>query len=358
MREIDELVSAMVDGRSRMMEEGGSGLLTKRDPRPAKERRCKKDTRKQRCKDSTPVRENRGAKIRKFPHFLLFVFAATLKTMIMGESALAASYCRLYRSLPTPHDTPVWEEDTWTEDDEKQAQKLLQSASDKCRIESSNVDDASWERFYRCHTTNFFQDRHYLTSDFEFETPETLVEIGCGVGNAMLPLLEGGWTCYGMDLSSTAIDLLRKDERFLSAGDRTDAVVGNLVETVPPFTGTVVSLLFCLSAIAPGQQRQAMLHAAAAVRLGGVLIFRDYGRYDQAQLQLGQQREKCLEDNFYRKHDGTCCYYFDLDDVRSLVEEAGLEVLELRYMRRRCTNRATNQVRRRVWVHGRFQKPC
>ena len=119
---------------------------------------------------------------------------------------------------------------------------------------------------------------------------------------------------------------------------------------------TVTSLLFCLSAIHPDHQPDAVRHAASTLGPGGVLVFRDYGRFDQAQIKLGSQRNKLVADNFYRKHDGTKCYYFTLEELRTLFRNAGMEVIELEYIKRVYKNRAENSTRRRVWVHGRFRK--
>lgn len=206
----------------------------------------------------------------------------------------------------------------------------------------------------------------YLCKAFpkEFAMPSTLVEIGCGVGNAILPLLKDGWTVWGLDFSPVAIDLLRKDERFQESQSHAHAHVWDISHAPPksplPWFGVanVSTLLFCLSALHPNEMVQAAQNVAATLQKGGILCVRDYGRYDEAQLKLGTSRGKRLGEHFYRKHDGTYVYYFSLQDLERLfVEKAGLEVLELGYIRRMHHNRATRERRRRVWVQGRFRKP-
>jgi methyltransferase-like protein 6 len=46
------------------------------------------------------------------------------------------------------------------------------------------------------------------------------------------------------------------------------------------------------------------------MKAGSFLFFRDYGRYDFGQLNLSSKGNRKLKDNFYRKNDGVCVYYF------------------------------------------------
>jgi methyltransferase-like protein 6 len=260
----------------------------------------------------------------------------------------------------------------------------------------------NWDKFYHCHQNNFFKDRHYLIQEFpdelgclcpkisieersscssvniETDTVQDFViaEIGCGVGNAILPLLElspftstSKWSplqnqrvvVWAMDFSSVAVDILKRDERFMLASSqgRAHAQVWDITCQHPPIRNANVSLLlFCLSAISPDKMTKAAINVAETLQPGGYLLVRDYGRFDEAQLKLGTSSKRRLGDNFYVKHDGTRCYYFTLEDLdRLFIQNAGLEKIEIKYIQRKYTNRARGTVRRRIWVEARFRKP-
>ena len=109
---------------------------------------------------------------------------------------------------------------------------------------------------------------------------------------------------------------------------------------------------FVLSSIAPGALPGVVAKLGAALKPGGRLLFRDYGRYDAAQLRFGKGQK--VGDHRYVKADGTSCFYFDLDDVSTLF--AGFDVLSLKLDCRQEANRATKTRRRRVFVEGDFRK--
>jgi len=330
----------------------------------------------------------------------------------------------------------VWLPDAWTAADRSAATARLESGRAAAPRRSRPCDRrafrrhaaTNWDAFYRRNATRFFKDRHYLHKAFPRDfgwlydaggdgddaTDDArpgggggggggarairVVEIGCGVGNAILPLLEkhaeltAARRCpppalhvHCLDFAPTAIELLTEDPRFRAAAEegRATAHVCDLSATPPSAiairassgdgdephrppeevlagSADVAILLFCLSAVGPHPSPaldRAARHAIEMLKPGGVLVLRDYGRLDEAQLKLGAG---ATDDHFCQKGDGTGCYYFELDDLRELFVGDGdkLEMLELDYIHRMYRNRGEDTVRRRVWVQGRFRKPA
>jgi methyltransferase-like protein 6 len=82
----------------------------------------------------------------------------------------------------------------------------------------------NWDLFYKRHKTLFFKDRHWTLREFQVLATtavdrETIIfEVGCGVGNLLLPLLKElpRMYAYACDISSRAIQLLQVSYEDLS----------------------------------------------------------------------------------------------------------------------------------------------
>ena len=168
-----------------------------------------------------------------------------------------------------------------------------------------------WDKFYMRNTTNFFKDRcvaplcrrcsrngllvhsrsardrHYLGTDFPdlaraAAEPVSLLEIGCGVGNAMFPLVEAlpCLRAYGLDLSKRAIGFVRDHAAFDPARcgahvcdvTRCSEDGGGLPTAIrdrEPAGVDVALMLFMLSAMPPASHAAALKFAYQVC--GGVM---------------------------------------------------------------------------------------
>lgn len=190
---------------------------------------------------------------------------------------------------------------------------------------------SAWNRFYGIHENKFFKDRQWLFTEFpelivpsstssasSIETPIRLLEVGCGVGNSIFPIIRtnnltdhANLFIYCCDYSATAIEILKQNEEYNPK--YVHAFVYDLTNCAPlPFEENsldLILMIFVLSAIEPTHHDRVIAHLVKYLKPGkGKLLFRDYGLYDMAQLRF--KSDKCIERNLYARSDGTLTYFF------------------------------------------------
>lgn len=297
----------------------------------------------------------------------------------MKEFVLSSQGSMFSKDGPAPfagdildHPDLLWTDDVWNEDKERKAQETIAKqgapVSSYWKEHYETKAGRYWHEFYKRNQDRFYKDRHYLHIIFPELQPkatneaESLLELGCGVGNAILPLLSINTTLQvvAMDFAKSAIDILRQtieNMTDLSKKSRITAFVNNLVEDIPPVVPGCMSYalaMFVLSAITPADHIQVFQKIHSTLKPGGKLFMRDYGRYDEAQLRF--KKGSKLDDNFYVRQDGTCSYFFSLDELTVIAAKVGFEVEELYYVLRQYANRQQRKARYRVWIHAKFIK--
>jgi len=170
-----------------------------------------------------------------------------------------------------------------------------------------------WDIFYKNNGNRFFKDRHWTTREFSELLGDDIhqkhiLEIGCGVGNFIYPLLADGLNAifYACDFSPRAIECLKSnpsyDPSFINAFN-CDIVTDELITKIPENSLDLVTAIFVLSAIHPDNHRTVVSNIHKVLKYGGLLLFRDYGIYDMAQLRFKPGHK--IADNFYMRQDGT-----------------------------------------------------
>ncbi|KAJ9601499.1 hypothetical protein L9F63_000338 [Diploptera punctata] len=225
----------------------------------------------------------------------------------------------------------------------------------------------NWDLFYKRNETRFFKDRRWTTREFKELvnggkscSGKVLMEIGCGVGNLIFPLLEEEPNIFvhACDLSPRAIEFVKNHPSFSS--DKINAFVCDI--TTDEITRQlelscvdVVTLIFVLSAIHPQKFAICLENIYKLLKPGGIVLFRDYGLYDMAQLRFKAGHK--ISENFYMRQDGTRSYYFSIEFLRDLFTGAGFNIICNDYVHRRTINKKENLDVPRIFVQGKFQKP-
>lgn len=246
---------------------------------------------------------------------------------------------------------------------EKQNDRIVSKfKQDKLEAEAKK----NWDLFYKRNTTKFFRDRHWTTREFEDLADLKLsgkqlkiLEVGCGVGNFMFPLLEEIFDVffYACDFSPRAVQYVKENPVYDQSRCHAfccDLTTDDLTATISPGSLDLVSMIFVLSAIHPDKMVTVLRNIHSVLRSGGSILFRDYGLNDHAMIRFSTGSK--LMDRFYVRQDSTRAYYFSTDELARLFTEAGFVPAKNDYILRETVNRKEGLAVPRVFVQGKFVK--
>lgn len=233
---------------------------------------------------------------------------------------------------------------------------------------------------------NFFKDRKWLQQEFPILSsatqvdagPITILEIGAGAGNTAFPILalnhNPDLKIHACDFSKKAVEVMRENEAYNSNNIQAD-VWDITSESLPPGLDNqsvnIAILIFTFSALSPSQWKQAVNNVYRILKPGGVVLFRDYGRGDLAQVRF--KKGRYLEENFYVRGDGTRVYFFEKEELiriwtnkyissnltgnDSVKDSNHFEIIDIGIDRRLLINRAKQLKMYRCWIQASFRKP-
>lgn len=193
---------------------------------------------------------------------------------------------------------------------EKQNSRLI-SQHEADEVERNNKK--YWDLFYKRNETRFFKDRNWTVNEFhEFINEDVgggvLLELGCGVGNFIFPLLSWSKIQYmhACDISPRAIEFVKQNPLYDSSKINAfscDITNDTILSEIPLNSVDITTLIFVLSAIHPEKFDSVVKNLFALVKPGGIVLFRDYGLYDMAQLRFKPGRK--ISHNLYLRQDKT-----------------------------------------------------
>ncbi|KAH0691061.1 hypothetical protein KY285_018264 [Solanum tuberosum] len=219
-----------------------------------------------------------------------------------------------------------------------------------------------WDKFYKLHKNKFFKDRHYLEKDWgryfddeiESSNGKVVLEVGCGAGNTIFPLIAAFPKLYvhACDFSAKAVTLVKSHANYSSEKINVfvcDAANDDLCANVVPFTVDVVTLIFTLSAVSPCKMASILENCKQVLKPNGHILLRDYAVGDSAQVKL-HDRNQMISENFYFRGDGTCSFYFSETYTSTLFQSAGFAIVDINTYCKEITNHSRNITMQRAAI--------
>ena len=254
----------------------------------------------------------------------------------------------------------------WNEDLEKEALEIIKENSDNMESFEEFIDtqNKNWEKFYKFNKTNFFKDRHYILEEFlELKNDKrdkiTLLDMGCGVGNSFYPLITRLPNLYvnAFDFSKRAVNMAKTHPMYEKEKHRINLYDLDLVkDEIPNKNNDYGILMFVLSAIKPEEHEKVIEKISKVINKDGILYFRDYARYDMAQIRFAKRKKNRVGDNLYMRKDKTLSYFFDKNEIENLFKKYGFSIVNSNLICRLIENRKEHKKMHRLWLQIKFKK--
>ena len=251
----------------------------------------------------------------------------------------------------------------FTEDLKQEAIKIINEDNILLNTDITN-QNKNWEKFYKFNKTNFFQDRHYILKEFielnnDIRPSISLLDMGCGVGNSFYPLIKvkNNLIVYAFDFSNRAINNAKTHKLYEKNKDRIFLKNLDLVNDEIDYPSCDYGILmFVLSAINPEYHEKIIEKISNKINKDGIVFFRDYAKYDMAQIRFAQRKKNKVNENLYMRKDKTLSYFFDQKEIENLFNKYNFQTIDSKLVSRVIENRKENKKMNRLWLQIKFKK--
>ena len=251
----------------------------------------------------------------------------------------------------------------FTEDLKQEAIKIINEDNILLNTDITN-QNKNWEKFYKFNKTNFFQDRHYILKEFielnnDIRPSISLLDMACGVGNSFYPLIKvkNNLIVYAFDFSNRAINNAKTHKLYEKNKDRIFLKNLDLVNDEIDYPSCDYGILmFVLSAINPEYHEKIIEKISNKINKDGIVFFRDYAKYDMAQIRFAQRKKNKVNENLYMRKDKTLSYFFDQKEIENLFNKYNFQTIDSKLVSRVIENRKENKKMNRLWLQIKFKK--
>ncbi|KAI3656953.1 hypothetical protein MP638_004212 [Amoeboaphelidium occidentale] len=269
----------------------------------------------------------------------------------------------------------AWDHVEMTSEQEQAAIDRINQQKELASDKEAPDSRVNWNDFYSKHENKFFKDRNWFGNEFpELLEAQVVVECGCGAGNSVYPIVQSNdklSKVIALDVSDVAVDLVKSHPEYdaskitavqydLTSTESDIPMVdrdGNLQQAFEENSVDAILAVFVLSAVEPHALSRVMKKFHKWLKPGGMLLIRDYGRFDMAQLRFKPERLINKDNEVYIRGDNTLVHFFTLEEMESLATaDDQFEIVQSGYDRRLIVNRLEKKKMHRVWVQCKFRR--
>jgi ubiquinone/menaquinone biosynthesis C-methylase UbiE len=180
----------------------------------------------------------------------------------------------------------------------------------------------AWEKQYR--TGGRLWTGYYSTTWIEkrLRRNSRVLDVGCGNGKTLMPLVKKKYDVVGLDVSETALNIL--EETLKKSGIYIQLVLGDAVAF--PFHDGCFDAVICnyvLTHLLDKDRIKAVNEIRRVLKNNGFLFMEVFSADD---FRYGKGKK--IEENSFLRKDGIIYHYFTYDEIKNLLKD--FQILELK----------------------------